>query len=361
MRVNAIASRPDGIAPIARVVRRRHWIRALRVRAHSWWYLHPSMTAEPTTGTNTDAWAAWENQVINGTFPLRRFLGGSDHSAVFLTESSAHGLAEAAIKLIPASTVPAAEQLAHWRAAAALSHPHLVRILDFGRCELGGREFLFVVTEYADQVLTQILAARALNAAEVREVLRPVLETLAFLHQHGFVHSRLKPSNFLAINDQLKIAGDTVRPTGSASSGVVSSSAYDAPELSGGKMSPANDIWALGATIVEGLTQTVPVWADSLRETVRLPSGVPLSFAGIVQRCMAKSPASRPTATELLSPYKSAQPIQVISTPLPAVREAPTTDGTSVRSSGTVLLSLCAVAGALVVLLVAWAALRAPS
>ena len=317
------------------------------------------MTAESTTNETTDAWSAWENQIINGTFPLRRFLGGSDHSAVFLTECQAQGVAEATIKLIPASTVIATEQLAQWHAAAALSHPHLVRILDFGRCELGGREFLFVVTEYADQVLTQILAGRVLSAAEVRELLRPVLETLAFLHQKGLVHSRLKPSNLLAVNDQLKISADTVRPAGAATSGVVSASVYDAPELNSGKTSTANDIWALGATIAEALTQNVPVWADSLRETVRLPASIPLSFAGIVQRCMAKLPANRPTALELLSPYRSAAAIQVISTPLPPAQSAPSSDAPNPRSSNATFMSLFAITGALVVFLVVWATLRA--
>src|SRR5690242_6113146 len=109
------------------------------------------MSAEPTTVTTSEVWAGWQNQVVNGLFPLAQFLGGSDHSAVFLTEWTARGIAKAAIKLIPADTLRAADQLMHWRATAALTHPHLVRIFEFGRCQLGGEEFLFVVTEYAEQ------------------------------------------------------------------------------------------------------------------------------------------------------------------------------------------------------------------
>jgi serine/threonine-protein kinase len=318
------------------------------------------MSAEPTLfATADDDWIAWEGEVINGIFPLHRFLGGSDHSAVFLTECRSKGFEEATVKLIPANTVRVADQLAQWRTAAAISHPNIVRILDLGRCLIGGEEFLFIVTEYAEQVLTEVLAGRALSAGEVRELLRPALEALAFLHERGLVHSRLKPSNLLAVNDQLKIAGDTIRPEGADARTVVTSSVYDAPELSSGKVSACSDIWALGVTMVEAITQNVPVWADSLREAVRLPANVPLSFAGIVQRCLAKSPDTRPTAAELTSPYKSMSKIQVISTPLPPVQGSPPSpEEPGWRSSSAIYVSMFAIAGALVMFLLAWTALR---
>ena len=47
----------------------------------------------------TEVWTKWEGRVINGVFPLRRFLGGSDHSGVFLTGYLAQGLPNAALKL----------------------------------------------------------------------------------------------------------------------------------------------------------------------------------------------------------------------------------------------------------------------
>ncbi len=113
--------------------------------------------------------------------------------------------------------------------------------------------------------------------------------------------------------------------------------------------------------MIEALTQSVPVWADSLRESVRLPANTPLSFAGIVQRCMASAAASRPAAVELLSPYKSAPRIQVISTPLAPSSSARFLDGARVRGSSAAYMSLFTIAGALVVFLVIWAALRSPA
>src|ERR1700742_3529056 len=105
--------------------------------------------------TETEIWKKWESQVVNGVFPLRRFLGRSNHSVVFLTECRRQNLPNAAIKRFPEDPSQSETQLSRWRVAAGLSHPHLMRLLDAGRCKLGGHPFLFVVTEYAGKKLGQ--------------------------------------------------------------------------------------------------------------------------------------------------------------------------------------------------------------
>ena len=181
--------------------------------------------------TETEIWSKWESQVVNGTFPLRRFLGRSNHSVVFLTDFRAQNLVNAAIKIIPADPARADGQLARWKVAAELSHPHLIRLLESGRCKLGGHPFLFAVTEYAEQNLAQILPHRALTVDEVREMLAPALDALAFLHSQNLVHGQLKPANFLVVDDQLKLASDTIRrrgmPPGSTGPETCAHSAHD--------------------------------------------------------------------------------------------------------------------------------------
>src|SRR5271165_1077869 len=168
----------------------------------------------------TELWAKWESLVIDGVFPLRRFLGRSDHSVVFLTEYKAQDFPNAAIKLVPADPAVAEAQISHWRMIAALSHPHLIRLLDAGRCQLGGHPFLFVVMEYAEQSLDQILSHRALTPDEVREMLPPTLDALACLHRQNLAQGQLKPPNVLAVNDQLKLASDTIRATGESTASI---------------------------------------------------------------------------------------------------------------------------------------------
>ena len=280
------------------------------------------MNVEARRETMTEVWPNWQSEVINGVYPLRRFLSGSDQSAVFLTECKAQDVPTAAIKIIPAERVLTEAQLSHWMTAAGLSHPHLIRLLDAGHCQIGGRQFLFVVMEYAEQTLSQVLAHRALTPEEVREMLLPTLDALAFLHRKNLVQGQLKPANFLVVNDQLKLASDTIRPAGEPRASIAKSSLYDPPEAKDGRISAAGDIWGLGITMVEALTQSLP-WPDERSETACLPTTLPATFADAVQRCLSHNPARRPTATDLAVQFKRAPQASVVSVPQAVVRVAP--------------------------------------
>ena len=102
----------------------------------------------------------WVGTTIDGRFSLIAWLGGSGTSGVFLAElpgstaisenTDSKGSPKAAIKLIPAS--PAAEdRLAIWTSAASLSHPHLLRILAFGRTEVDGAGLLYVRRDWIER------------------------------------------------------------------------------------------------------------------------------------------------------------------------------------------------------------------
>ena len=248
--------------------------------------------------TETEIWTKWESQVVNGVFPLRRFLGRSNHSVVFLTECRAQNLAQAAIKIIPADPARSESHLSRWQRAASLSHPHLIRVLEAGRCKLGGHPFLFVVTEYAEQNLAQILPHRALTVEEVREMLIPTLDALAFLHRQNLVQGQLKPSNFLVVNDQLKLASDTVR------------SSRDAAGID-----LAQDMRALGATMVEALTQIRPALNNP---SPALPATLSPGLADAVLRCLSPEPGNRPTASELRGQIDPA--LETVPPPAPATQ-----------------------------------------
>ena len=250
----------------------------------------------------------WERRIVNGEYPLRRFLGRSNHSVVFLTDCKARNLAQAAIKILPAHPALAESQLSHWRRAAALSHPHLIRLFDSGRCQLGGHKFLFVVMDLAEQNLAQILPGRALAPEEVRDLLPPTLDALAYLHGKNLVQGRLKPPNFLVVDDQLKLASDTIRPAGESAASIAKPSLYDPPESKHGRMGTAGDIWGLGITLIEALSQTPPAWSRERSDAVALPANLPLEYADALRRCVNRDPAQRPTCAELAAEFKPATP-----------------------------------------------------
>jgi TonB family protein len=301
--------------------------------------------------TEIEIWTKWESQIVNGLFPLRRFLGRSNHSVVFLTEFRAQNLSKAAIKLVPADPALDEAQLSRWQRMAALSHPHLVRILDSGRCKLGGHPFLFVVMEYAEQTLAQILPHRPLTPDEVREMLIPTLGALAYLHRKNLVQGQLKPTNFLVVNDQLKLASDTIRPAGDPATVSVKPSVYDAPEAKNGAIEAAGDVWGLGITLVEALTQNP---ATGLAESSD-------ALTGAVRRCLSPNPAARPSIFDLqaqFSPVSAPAPAPASPVPrLPADLKALSQSAPAPSPSKARLL-VPAIAVSVIVLVAIWAGMR---
>ncbi|HZC24266.1 MAG TPA: protein kinase, partial [Candidatus Binatia bacterium] len=174
-----------------------------------------------------DTWKAYEGRVVDGKYPIRRQLGGSGHSAAFLTELP--GTAQkAAIKLIATDAPDIDRQVLRLRATAKLSHPHLLRVFDSGRCRLDSSAYVYVVMEFAEEDLSEILPHRALAPAEVSELLPPLLDALSYLHEKGYVHGRVKPSNVLAVSDQLKLSADSITPIAESSSARRRRDVYDA-------------------------------------------------------------------------------------------------------------------------------------
>jgi serine/threonine-protein kinase Stk1 len=261
-------------------------------------------------------WRQWEGQVVNGTFPLRQYLGGSDHSAVFLTERRGRDPQRAAIKLIAVDPANAALRLARWEFAAKLSHPHLLRLFETGSCQLDNIVLLYVVMEYAEENLALILPQRALTPDEARDLLEPALDALAYVHGKSLVHGSIKPSNIMAAQDQLKLSSDTLLrvddPTsGAPKTNVVYPSVYDAPEISNGTISPASDSWSLGMTLMEALTQRLPAregMAEPVLETVPAP------FMGIAHCCLRREPQRRCAAADIAARLRSnsASPISKV-------------------------------------------------
>jgi TonB family protein len=247
----------------------------------------------------TEAWKKWEGQEVNGEFFLRRYLGESDHSSVFLTERGKQNPQKAAIKLVPADPGSAQLNFSRWRAAAKLSHPHLLRLYETGRWQMGNLGLLYVVMEYAEEDLSQILPRRALTAGEAQEMLKPVLDALGYVHGLGFVHGHLKPSNILAAGDQLKISSDGLCVVGEPRAKSGKPTAYDPPEAASGKISPAGDVWSLGMTLAEVLTQRLPEGDGREQAEPRLPETMPEPYLDIARHCLRRDPQRRWTIADI--------------------------------------------------------------
>jgi len=252
-----------------------------------------------TESVMAEAWKHWEGQIVGGQFRLLQYLGGGERSAVYLTEYGERRPEKAAIKLIAALPANAERQLARWRLTARLSHPHLVRLFQVGSCRLGEADLLYLVMEFAEEDLSQILPSRPLTPVEARDMLLPTLDALAFVHRQGFVHRHIKPANIMAHDDRIMISSDGLRANGESSGRSGSLCVYDAPEIARGITSPAGDIWSLGVTLVETLTQRPPVWDQTKQEEPVLPETLPAPFLDIARHCLRRDPQRRWTAADI--------------------------------------------------------------
>jgi TonB family protein len=247
----------------------------------------------------SEAWKTWEGQAVDG-FPLRQYLGGSEHSAVYLTQLNSSGEQKAAIKFIPADA-SAYAQLARWRVAGELTHPHMLQLIRVGRCEFADANFLYVVMEYAEENLSEILPQRALEPEEARQVLESALDALTYLHAQGLAHTRIKPGNILAAGDQLKLSSDTLSEIGSAPIAMPQSSVYAAPESATAPVSAAADVWSLGVTLVQTLTQRTPVLRGQMDVELPVPETIPPPYLDIARRTVQADPSRRATLKEILA------------------------------------------------------------
>ncbi len=241
-------------------------------------------------------WKHWQGQIINNRFELGEYLGGSDATAVFRT-SFAHP-EKAAIKLIALDAQNPERQLSQWRSAQKFSHAHIIRLLETGQCSLEGKQLLYVVMEYAEENLSTILPTRALTVDETREMLDPTLDALAYIHSQGFVHGHIKPSNIMAVDEKLKISCDGITPVGQAIDNRAKRSSYLPPEAANGELAPSADVWSLGVTLVEVLTQQRPA-VRSDRDRQNVLSALPFPFGNIAAHCLYADPQQRSTIAEI--------------------------------------------------------------
>jgi len=282
-------------------------------------------------------------RIIDGRFRLLRWLGGTEHSSVFLTELAGDPPREAAIKFVAADD----PRGAHWDVAINLSHPDLIRMFAFGRCELDEFELRYVVMEYAEEVLSEILAERSLTPAETAEMLPAIVDALEYLHAEGLVHGGLTPANVMAAGDRLKISVDGLATAGDRVKRPRPSSDYEAPEMATEDMAPAMDVWSLGAVLVKALTPQTPAWHPAGGGEPVVPASVSEPFASIARECLQVDPASRCTLEDIRARLEPApngtpapEPIAVPAlipapVPVPAAAPVPVPSGQIAQKEGS--------------------------
>ena len=258
----------------------------------------------------TETRKQWEGQLVNGEFHLFKYLGGSEHGAVFQTSYGDRDPRTAAIKLIAENSPDAENRLDSWQRASTLSHPNLLRIFQTGHCQIGDARLLYVVMEYVEEDLSHVILQRPLAENEV-STLEPALDALAYLHTRGLVHGCIRPASIMASGDRLKLSTDGLRLAGEP---ISDPGDYDPPENTS---SPASDVWSFGLTLVEVLTQRLPRWDRRSHGDPDVPEDLPAPLLDIVRHCLRRDPKRRWTAAEIakhlkppVAAQRTEQPVQ---------------------------------------------------
>ena len=258
-----------------------------------------------------------------GPYEILAPLGAGGMGEVYRAKDARLGR-EVAIKVLSERVAGDAGALARFereaRAVAALSHPHILALHDFGQ----DRGLTYAVMELLDgESLAQRLARGPMPASEIAQAGAQICGALSAAHRKGIVHRDLKPANVMLTKSGVKLLdfglakaasevpeGSTSEHTAAADvtreGTIIGTLAYMSPEQLEGRAADArSDIFALGATLYEMATGRKAFEASSQAGLISaILSGEPPPVSSvqpmsppaldrIVRGCLAKDPDAR--------------------------------------------------------------------
>ncbi|MFF9013515.1 serine/threonine-protein kinase [Streptomyces sp. NPDC014870] len=268
-----------------------------------------------------------EDPVSIGPFRLLGRLGAGGMGRVFLARSS--GGRTVAVKVVHAELAAQDE----FRRRFAREVAALERVGGTGTTPVLGSDTTaqapWVAVGYVPGPSLRTVVGEEfgpLPPATVRTLAAGVARALTHVHSAGLVHRDLKPGNVLLTVDGPRLidfgiarAVETVTDGGLTSTGaLVGSPGFMSPEqVRGEKLTPASDIFCLGSLLVYAATGRSPfgtadsgVHATMFRIAHDEPdlTDLPAELTGLVRACLAKDPARRPSAEELVETIAVADP-----------------------------------------------------
>lgn len=307
------------------------------------------MTAKsPEGGSSPSALLAPGSLVDH--FRVARLIGRGGMGEVYLARDTKLGR-KVALKVIRPEGLEDARSvdalLREARITARFNHPHIVMIHSVG--EIGGSPYLALEHLEGGSTLRQRMDDEAPSMRESLRIALAIAEALVEAHKHGVLHRDLKPENVLIPQDgrlrvvdfglaqALSLSGgktplpkpinkvddiavgerETAVCLEDDSSGVVGTPGYMAPEQwMGDESTGQTDIWALGVILYELVSGAPPFEAPTIiglcgsvcTEPHPPPSSAPAlpkELSTLIDRCLEKEAAQRPTAHEVAGVLRS--------------------------------------------------------
>jgi hypothetical protein len=273
------------------------------------------------------------SRTLAGRYRFDRRLGRGGMGSVYLA-FDVELQREVAVKVIRPEWLASPDAIGRFRrearAAALLSHPHVVTVHDFG---VAGDDRAYLVMERLNgRTLREALREHGSLAAPLaREILRGVCAAVSLAHHHRLLHRDLKPENiFLARSDEGEVVkvldfglvkplapGQSDAVTGTATGGILGTLGYMSPEqLRGEPPAESWDVWALAVVAFEMLTGAHPFALDgdprgpiaAARAGTLAPTpALAPALRGFFERALAADRALRPRSVhELVAQFDAA-------------------------------------------------------
>jgi formylglycine-generating enzyme required for sulfatase activity/predicted esterase len=280
-----------------------------------------------------------------GHYELRELLGAGGMGEVYRAADTKLGR-DVALKVLPAALGRDADRLARFqreaKALAALDHPGIVTVYSVEQAEAtsapGDGVVHFITMQLIEgRSLDRLLPEHGFPIERFLEIGVALSDALAAAHEKGIVHRDLKLANVMATSDgHVKIldfgiakgmegtdpAEATRTFSGATAIGqVMGTPSYMSPEqIEGRAVHSASDIFSLGIVLYEMATGRRPFRGESeagllssiLRDTPARPSeirtGLPKSIDALIESCLEKDSARRPSAREVGQTLRRLQP-----------------------------------------------------
>ena len=201
------------------------------------------------------------------------------------------------------------------KSAAALSHPNVMAIHDWGEDNRGDTTMPFLVMELLNggSMRSMLDDEAVLSPSQAIQVGLDACRGLNYAHGQGLVHRDVTPANLIFSDDGRLHIADFGLAKALADSGwtepgkdLVGTARYSSPEQAQGlRLTPASDVYSLGLVLVEALSGSVPFSADTMLGTLtaRVESDVPIpdvpaKLADVLRAMTQRDPEDRPSSNQ---------------------------------------------------------------
>jgi eukaryotic-like serine/threonine-protein kinase len=255
------------------------------------------------------------DELVGGRYRLVVRLGAGGMSEVWAADDIELGR-RVALKLLARDADPARFER-EAQAVAALAHPNICRLYDFG--EADGRPFMVLEYLGGGTLEDRLVPGEPYPREETERIARELAAGLAHAHARGLIHRDLKPANVLFDDEGVAKIADfgIARLVGSGTlteaGTLLGTAAYISPEQAQGlPATAASDVYSFGVILYRMLAGRLPFESESPIELARMhiqerpfpladarPTAAP-ALAALAEASLAKDPEARPPDGEAL-------------------------------------------------------------